>query len=218
MLIPIGEPVRLPVQIVFATAEPPFTLAAVVVEFDGEVLHVELPREVPEARPGARVVVDGTGGAWHVAVVRDVEGRRLRLERRHTHVVDDRAAPRTQGLLGLRWRKSVGRDAIARWVDDGVAWPALAWQRAMPDVDFSLAGLRFVSEEGGADLGDELLLAIVVPGAETVWRCAGVVRRVQPGPGDTAAIAVEFVRLPEGAEDALVDYALDLAGVPRPPW
>lgn len=209
MLLPLDEPLDLPVEIWFPTLADLLvvqgrlvlrTANAVVIELDGPVQGVERGTKVIlDAGRERGLRIRGHAMEWlenRLVVAFEAEARS-----------DERASRRTVASLKIRWHVCPTAECIQAWIQRGMApSPPELWDEASETVEFSMTGLRFLGSEGLSP-GDRLLLEVEVPGSETAWPAAAVVRRVSED-----GVAAEFSELPDGLADALMLYALELDG------
>jgi len=220
MLMPVGEDVRIPVDVVFPTLVPLRMVPGWITRRDGDVIHLELAEPTPVVSEGTRIILDGGRSQGERVLARTVgeaSGARMVVSYESTSVSDQRASGRTSGLVDLGYRviRDDEPELVRRWLEDGWALPdPRAWDRPEPEVEFSLSGLKF-RDVPRCSVGERLLIEMLLPTTATVWRCTGRVRRVDEVEDGQQDVADEFVDLGEDVQDALIHYILHLSGVPR---
>ncbi len=225
MLLPIGEPVDVPVELICTTRVPPLILRATTTLFDGTRYRVRLDDEGDALELGARVILEfGRSDSPRVlALVAEVDGSNLLLDVQQSRPRDKREFPRMYGGVELRYAVVAPQDTVA--IDgwrNGTVQVGDDWHHPDPFMDFSASGLKFDDEET-CKADDILLMDMSIPPSDESFR--GVARVVRlftieedddPTLGEdrtgTHAIAVEFVHLPTAAVEALMQFTLRLQG------
>ncbi len=225
MLLPIGEPVDVPVELICTTQVPPLIVRATATLFDGSRYTVILQDEGRALEVGSRVILEfrGSESPRVLALVASIDQRTLVLDVQQSRPRDKREFPRMYGGVELRYSVVSPEDtaAIDAW-SQGISQVGDDWFHPDPFMDFSASGLKFDDEET-CKSGDILLMDLRIPTSNESFR--GVARVVRlftieedddPTLGDdrtgTHAIAVEFVTLPTSAVEALMQFTLRLQG------
>ncbi len=219
MLVPVGDSVSIPVEVVLLTPAGPRSCFARLVRHDGDQIEVVLePGDLTHARPGTRVMVDSgeSSVVRMVGVVSNTEAGRTTLIVEKSVRRDLREYPRTYGGIQLRYHVVQGdeRAAEAREWIDGVARDVDGWLRPDPYMNFSATGLRFEEGEATCASGDLVLLHMGVPTSSTPWRATAEVVRCELLPEDerteeaTHFVALQFLQIPPEASQALARFTL----------
>lgn len=218
MLVPVGQPISVPVEVICIGAPPLRVLRGHLRRYDRRTYDVELEDAGTEVPAGTRVVLNlRAAGGHRVRGVVSVSRRgRLQVHEQDVSPPEKRSFPRLLGAIPLRWCPApspVDHAAVARWLAGGAApVPPDAWSEPDPLMNFSVTGLRF-DDGRPATVGATVLLELGVADEPRRWRATGrVVRAERPvSPADPEApwtIAIEFVELPAGAREALTAYTL----------
>ncbi len=226
MLLPVGEPLNVSVDIINVSSPTLRTRTGTVIRFSQEVYDIDLHEDAPDLEVGTRLVLNMRDGHRRrvTATICERAGLRMRAEEHRATAPDNRVYPRLAGGVPLRYRAADPRrlDAeVDTWMSgEDDAAPPSAWRTPDPFMNFSVTGLRF-DDEALVEEGETLLCELGVPGNEERWRAAARVVRVAPlEPGErdmvqsdrpaTHSVAVHFIALPPDAGDALTHYAIRL--------
>ena len=221
MLVPVGDAVSIPVEIVFLTQGGPRTCFGHLVRHGGDTVQVDLkPKDVAYAQQGTRTMVDSGDSSLIriVGVVESVEGARASVAVEKSVRRDLREYPRTYGGIQLRYRvleAEGASNAMSSWMA-GEATEAERglWRRPDPYMNFSATGLRFEEPEATCKGGDMVLLEMDLPTSSVPWRATGEVIRCALLPEDeqceeaTHFIALVFSEIPAEASQALARFTL----------
>lgn len=208
MLLPLGEDIRVEVDVLFPTRVELFAVSGAILRREEDHLVVELAEPVV-LEVGTRVLLDAgpEGGLRLRGRVLQATGVCLRVQVSGAVSSDARSSGRTVGGLRVRLSPSLGGDAARRWIEEGFALPAAeAWPEALPDVEFGMTGL-WLDVPAGTPLHGKLLLSMQACGDSTWYRATALLRRVEPA-GPATGVALEFLDVPEDTADALVRCAL----------
>ncbi len=216
MLVPIGESVSVPAQVVCPTSSPPIHVEGTLVEYDGEACVVTLPAAA-DVPTGAQVILSlESKGLRMITEAIESEGDRLRLRVCRVSRKDKRDYPRQDAGVELRYqvvrteRTRRSTPAFLNGLSD-MSDPE-PWHEPHPFMNFSGSGVRF-EHTPTCDAGDELRLQIRLPIEDSWHHATGRVVRVEPCETPleerTHHIAVQFEALPGDAVDALTRYTLD---------
>ena len=226
MLLPVGQPVLVAVDIVNVSSPTLRTRSGTVVRFSDGAYDIDLEDDAPDLEVGSRLVLNLREGARRrvTATIRSRDGLRLLAEEHRATVPDNRDYPRLAGGVPLRYRLADPTRVdteVDRWMsgEDDPAHPSV-WRTPDPFMNFSVTGLRF-DDEALVASGDILLCEIGIGASSERWRAvANVVRVAELAPGEreqvvgeryaTHSIAVHFIALPPDAGDALTHYAIRL--------
>lgn len=221
MLVPVGDAVSIPVEIIFLTASGPRTCYGRLVRHSGDKVEVELnPNDVTFARVGTRTMVDSGESSLirMVGVVMGTDGACASIAVEKSVRRDLREYPRTYGGIQLRYRV-LGADGAAAACESWMAGETTEadqglWRRPDPYMNFSATGLRFEEPEATCHDGDLVLLEMDVPTSPVPWRALGEVVRCAPLPEEeqtedaTHFIALTFSDIPSEASQALARFTL----------
>ncbi len=218
MLVPVGDPIAVPVDVICVGGPAVRVLRGRVRAFDQRMFDVELDDGREEVPAGSRVVLDlggDFGGRVRATVATSRAGRMHALLQRVVPP-EKRAFPRLLGNVPLRWclmPSRWGEGEAQAWLQGANARElAGAWSTPDPLMNFSVTGLQF--EDLRPPAADAtLLLEMGVAEAPQTWRAVARVLRTEatrPSDGGPVAhaIAVEFTWLPDAARDALTVYTL----------
>lgn len=217
MLVPVGQSISLPVQIVCATSAPPLHVEGILVEYDGKTCEVELPAAA-SISAGTQVIVslEKGGGLRMITELVEVRGQHLQLRVTRVSRRDKRDYPRQDAGIDLRYqvvrtdRTRRSAPAFINGLSD-VSDPE-PWFEPHPFMNFSGSGVRFEDEENCA-AEDQVLLQLRLPTSERWYHAIGVVVRVEamemPSSGRSHHVAIQFTELPPDAVEALTRFTLD---------
>ncbi len=221
MLVPVGDAVSIPVEIIFLTPSGPRTCFGRLVRHGGDKVEVELgPDDVTFAREGTRTMVDSGESSLirMVGVVEGVQSSRVSIAVEKSVRRDLREYPRTYGGIHLRYRvldSKDAADAVISWMGGEDAEGELGlWRRPDPYMNFSATGLRFEEPQATCTGGDLVLLEMDVPTSPVPWRAVAEVVRCAPLPEEeqtedaTHFIALSFTDIPSEASQALARFTL----------
>ncbi len=221
MLVPVGDAVSIPVEIIFLTPSGPRTCYGRLVRHGGDQVEVELnPDDVTFARQGTRTMVDSGESSLirMVGVVEAIDVGRASIAVEKSVRRDLREYPRTYGGIHLRYRvlaEQGAAEVAASWMAGEEAEAELGrWRRPDPYMNFSATGLRFEEPEATCKGGDLVLLEMDVPTSPVPWRAVAEVVRCAPLPEEeqtddaTHFVALTFTDIPSEASQALARFTL----------
>lgn len=215
MEIPAGERLTL----VLTSRLPPAIGQGALVGAQADSCRIRVDPGSPDLEPGDTIVLDfvNTSHPLIRGRVETIDGNEVEVVIKHLQPRDQREFPRVESGLEVRYRlvpDDVPVRVLHEWVDSGAAPPDThAWRTPEPNMDLSASGLAF-DDDLQPEQGDRMMISFARPGQETPWRGIAQVVRVHPAGGGLRRIAVEFVRLPEGARQALMELTLELLRLP----
>jgi hypothetical protein len=221
MLVPVGDAVSIPVEVIFLTKTGPRTCYARLVRHGGDEVEVVLgPDDVTHARPGTRAMVDSGESSLirMVGVVEAVNAGKAIIAIEKSIRRDLREYPRTYGGIHLRYRVLDASEVdfvVGPWMEgEDIESKRGVWRSPDPYMNFSATGLRFDEPEATCASGDVVLLEMEVPTSKVPWRAIAEVVRCSPLPEEertpeaTHFIALSFTEIPAQASQALARFTL----------
>jgi len=213
VLIPIGQPLDIPISVVFSVGGSPVVTAGTLLWYEpGETVRIALGGDgsLPAVDTEVRIhgVLDTTLRMSGPTIAQ--RGRTVEIFPADVEQHDLRRHRRAYGGLELRYLVVPEDDPNAshRWMMGAADLETrTGWREPEPFMEFSASGVRF-DDVLACQLGNIVLLELRLPSEEHGWRAVGRVVRIegmQPRPktGPGYHIALELTELPEEASVAL---------------
>ncbi len=204
------------VRLFTTSGDTPVMVHAQLTSQDDQTVTVQSNQNTAGLSSGDRVVLafDSTDRGRISGTIRgitDVDGgQQIEVTRADQHDRDKRDFPRLFAGLPIRYRIAEA-DLAAAWLD-GASDPDEGWHSPDPFMNFSVGGLRFEADLS-VEANDLLLVDFAVGEAVDRWRLTARVIRVfdpEMPESSTRPVAVAFVQIPDGAQEALSDLTLKI--------
>ncbi len=221
MLVPVGDEISYPVEIIFLTSSGPRTCSGRMVRHDGDKIEVELSAEdASHVEDGTRTMVDSGESSLTrlIGLVEGIDKRRVSVTVEKSVKRDLREYPRTYGGITTRYRvvepDKAEAAAISWMAGEALESEKGTWRTPDPYMNFSATGLRFEESEATCTGGDLILLEMKLPTSEVTWRALAEIVRCAPlmeeeqSEEATHFVALNFLEIPSEASQALARFTL----------
>lgn len=227
MLLPIGDSISVPVEIVCPTAVPPLSISGELVVFSGTHCRVRTESHRSQIADCARLVVsiDGPRGLRFLCTVDKTQANTIELQIQRIVHKDKRDFPRVSAAVSLRYHLlDAEPSSVHRAWQKGIEEVShvLEWHSPNKFINFSRSGLQFTDSRNCIE-GDQLMIELQFAGSSIIHRLLGRVVRVEalsedrctrnfdavpahgehPRGQDTHSVAINFDRISNRVEEAL---------------